>query len=605
MHRHRGEIVATHSMTPNKLMRFTVIHFAPEPLYALMAIAVGGWLGALGAPASAAINIVAPTIALPYSATAQTGSFEVVVQNSGAASQQIGDDSVEISLGTSVTGFTFTGGGATMTTPYLFPGSLGPRVSEANANETIQATDFASTNDANATLQTAGTLGLLKANFQVTGGTSGQFPLNFISIATDPLGTVLHDQATHTITTTLQSGLLVIQAPIAYWHGTTDGIWTTDNLATGATNWRTTLTGPADTHIPPGNTTDVFFTAATGATHLSTTLGTDFSIKGLTFTGAATTPVSIGGPGTLTLGVDGLTVQSGSSAHTINTAVTLGASQIWNVANAPTNPLTIGGVLTVGAGQTLTKTGGGEVSLTAQPALQNGSNLLISAGTIKIQATSGTSAIGSAVTATIASGATLELAGSVPLLSNGANRAVISNSSGALGGGLVIDAGADQQVGAITGSGTTTIGAGGQLTVNSIQQSSLAIGGTSGNPGLLTIAPSNAAGQSLAAIGSGGQSVASTIAMSNNLATRSFSLLPSTLPATTAPFATNLASVADGLGAPFADETPDALSVSVNATHSAVATENGLVSEPSTALLTAIGIVAVGAYQLARRSRTA
>ncbi len=86
------------------------------------------------------------------------------------------------------------------------------------------------------------------------------------------------------------------------------------------------------------------------------------------------------------------------------------------------------------------------------------------AGTLRFKATGGAASIGTGVTATVASGATLELAGSVSSLSSGGNRVNITNNSTAAAGILV--SGTNQQVGSIDGSGTTQANAGSDLTAN-------------------------------------------------------------------------------------------------------------------------------------------
>jgi hypothetical protein len=106
--------------------------------------------------------------------------------------------------------------------------------------------------------------------------------------------------------------------------------------------------------------------------------------------------------------------------------------------------------------------------------------------------------VGSGVTATVSSGATLELAGSVSALANGSNRVNVIDNSNAPG---VLVSGTNQQVGNIDGSGKTQVNAGSDLKVNHIIQGALVIGGTSKNPGLMTIDASDANGNPLASIG--------------------------------------------------------------------------------------------------------
>ncbi|HEV3417120.1 MAG TPA: PEP-CTERM sorting domain-containing protein, partial [Pirellulales bacterium] len=109
---------------------------------------------------------------------------------------------------------------------------------------------------------------------------------------------------------------------------------------------------------------------------------------------------------------------------------------------------------------------------------------------------SGTATIGAGVTATVNSGATLELAGSVSALSAGANRVSIINNSQVAGGGLLVS-GTNQQVGNIDGSGNVTVNAGANLTANHIVQNALLIGGAAGNPANVTIDASDASGNPL------------------------------------------------------------------------------------------------------------
>ena len=252
----------------------------------------------------------------------------------------------------------------------------------------------------------------------------------------------------------------------AYWTGNVDASWNTINQAATATNWATDATGATDTQDYPGATTDVFFNAsAANGSHLSTTLAANFSIKGLTFSSAATSSVTIGGASTLTLGTDGIAVQSGAAAPTINSPLTLGGSQNWTINGA--NPLTVNGALST-AGFTLTKMGTGTLTVGGVPNLATNSALNVSAGTLILQPTAAPT-IGSGVTATVAAGATLQLAGSVSALSNGAARVNITNSSTAAGTGVIVS-GTNQQVGAIDGAGNLTVNAGGTLTANHVRQ---------------------------------------------------------------------------------------------------------------------------------------
>ena len=73
---------------------------------------------------------------------------------------------------------------------------------------------------------------------------------------------------------------------------------------------------------------------------------------------------------------------------------------------------------------------------------------------------------------------------------------VVNDSTAA---GIVVS-GTNQVVGNIDGSGTTQVNAGSDLTANHIIQTALVIGGTAGNPALVTIAASDAGGAPLGLI---------------------------------------------------------------------------------------------------------
>jgi hypothetical protein len=467
------------------------------------------WAGCLVllAPASlfAAVTatVTAPAITLPYSASSQTGTFEVYIQSSGSPMPQVGSQQSELQL-PSYSPITFIGSSQftqTNTTPvvhpYIIPGQS-PSERVINSNQTVEGEDFVM--GSYPTLSNGA--GLLLVSYTVPAGATGYYPMTFADYSSDPenpnpFGTGLFDATSAQIPTTDQNGSIAILPPTAYWRGTVGGNWTPADLQTGVTNWTIDSAGTTDTHIAPGASTDVFFVGA-GAQNLNTTLGANFSIKGLTFTSTATTPVAIGGSSMLTIGADGVTVQSGSAAHTISSPVTLGGSQTWQVNNATSAPLTVGGAMTVPAGVNLAKSGSGELVVAGPPTFGNGSSVTVNGGTLKFNLT-GPANIGTSVTATVATGATLELAGSISGLSStssAAARVNVANNSTVPGGGLLVT-GTNQQVGAITGSGNLTLAAGGSLTVNSIRQAAIIIGGTPGNPAQLTIDASNSSGTSL------------------------------------------------------------------------------------------------------------
>ncbi len=175
-----------------------------------------------------------------------------------------------------------------------------------------------------------------------------------------------------------------------------------------------------------------------------------------------------------------------------------------NGTNAGAN--TISGLLADnGSGRlAITKNGSGLWLLSVHNTYSGGTAVL--AGTLKFNVTSGSPTIAAGVTATVASGATLELAGSVSALgSAGGNRTHVLNNSTSLG---LIVSGTSQIVGGIDGTGNVQVNAGSDLTADHIIQNALIIGGAAGNPGLVTIDAADAAGNPLA----GGMSLAGSLA---------------------------------------------------------------------------------------------
>jgi autotransporter-associated beta strand protein len=146
------------------------------------------------------------------------------------------------------------------------------------------------------------------------------------------------------------------------------------------------------------------------------------------------------------------------------------------------------------AGQlAVTKSGSGVWVLSGANTYSGGTTVL--SGTLKLNITSGTPTIATGVTATVASGATLELAGSVSALgSAGGNRVQIENDSTASG---IVVSGTNQVVGGINGAGNTQVNAGSDLTADYIVQNALVIGGAAGSPGLVTIDASDSSGNPL------------------------------------------------------------------------------------------------------------
>ncbi len=125
-----------------------------------------------------------------------------------------------------------------------------------------------------------------------------------------------------------------------YWTGTSAG-GPTWNSTIGGTNWSIDPNSITDPGNSPTSTDDVFF-VFNPENNPTTTLGQDFSIKGLTFTSDATSPVTIGGANTLTIGTDGLTL-NGPASDIISANVAVGGAQTWANNSPSATTLTVSG----------------------------------------------------------------------------------------------------------------------------------------------------------------------------------------------------------------------------------------------------------------------
>jgi hypothetical protein len=91
-----------------------------------------------------------------------------------------------------------------------------------------------------------------------------------------------------------------------------------------------------------------------------------------------------------------------------------------------------GGTLIDNPAAKLVVAGGGALEIDAAPTLADSSSILVTNGSrLKLNVQSGAATVGTGVTATVSSSATLELAGTVSALSSGSNRVNITNSSNA------------------------------------------------------------------------------------------------------------------------------------------------------------------------------
>ncbi|MGA2030663.1 MAG: autotransporter-associated beta strand repeat-containing protein [Thermoguttaceae bacterium] len=134
-------------------------------------------------------------------------------------------------------------------------------------------------------------------------------------------------------------------ASIYYWTG--DGAVANWNSTAGGTNWSTNSSSVSDPGNSPGSGDSVYFVFSPEQNASATILGQDFSIIGLTFNAAASTPVGIGGANTLTVGTGGITALAGGASQTISANVNVGATQTWTD-NASTSAETIGGTFHAG-----------------------------------------------------------------------------------------------------------------------------------------------------------------------------------------------------------------------------------------------------------------
>ncbi len=212
---------------------------------------------------------------------------------------------------------------------------------------------------------------------------------------------------------TISFSLSGLTADQAYWKGAYGGSW---NSTAPGYNWTTGTGSTTQVSALPTATTDIFF-AANGQATSNTTLGQDFSVKSVTFSGNAPS-TTIGGSNTLTIGT-GLSVGAGTASHAINANVQLGATQDWNIGSGST--LAVGG--SVSGSAALSKDGAGTLVVSGTNTYNGGTSV-----------TSGTLQVANALSLPVGHDLTITGAGSVVALSSGLTSAVKI-------GGLSIDAG--------------------------------------------------------------------------------------------------------------------------------------------------------------------
>ncbi len=311
-----------------------------------------------------------------------------------------------------------------------------------------------------------------------------------------------------------------------------------------------TLTGGGSL-ILGGNNTFSGGTTVTSGTLTTTASGT-------VGPGPLAVNATTGNVSTVNLG-DSQTVSALSSAVSGGTATLNIAAPVALTVNQSTNTNFAGTLVNSG---TLVKSGGGTLEIDAPPTLGANSALVVNAGRLRFS-TSSPGAMSSGVSATIAVGATLELAGSASALASGSNRTNILNSSQLAGGALLVT-GTNQQVGNIDGSGIVNVNSGANLTANHINQSALIVGGAMGNPATVVIAPSDPSGNPLVVA-----SASSGLAFAGEFTSDQ----PLSVDASVTPLLVPVLSGAEGMG-----EGPHAVNLS------------NAVPEPTSLVLAAVGL---------------
>ncbi len=249
----------------------------------------------------------------------------------------------------------------------------------------------------------------------------------------------------------------------ATWTSASDGSWGTGASA----NWIDT----SGVHAAPGvyagfTTTDTATFNGSGAGANISLNGASPSLKSMTFSGAVSYNIKPGSGGTLRL-------NNGAIAATVG----VGATQ-----QEISAPVTVTGGLT--------KSGAGTLVLSGASNSYTG-DIHVDGGTLRLAAPMASTTSVTAVTVTVASGATLDLAGSVSNLSTGSSvssrATIVDNNSPTDVNVGVLASGHNQQVGGIDGTGATQVADGADLTADHINEAALIIGSGS----IFTLNPSD------------------------------------------------------------------------------------------------------------------
>ncbi len=227
---------------------------------------------------------------------------------------------------------------------------------------------------------------------------------------------------------------------------------TSNNLGV-TTNYSTDAAGSTVSTITPTGITDVVFSANAGtAANFNTTLGSVTAVNSLEFTGtgttAGTTPVTIGGAGTLTINAanntfaagTAIVIDAGAAADTISANLNLATSESFN--NNSASRFTISGAIgstNAGTVLTLNDAGGGGFLLSGANTY-TGSTVVASGTTLLGSGT----ALGNAANTVAINGGTLNL-----------NGQTVTQSSLTLAGGVLADTAATPGSLVLSATGTT------------------------------------------------------------------------------------------------------------------------------------------------------
>ena len=290
-----------------------------------------------------------------------------------------------------------------------------------------------------------------------------------------------------TITTTAVQWRFIATLPPPAWTGYSDNSWTTSG------NW--------SSQQVPINGQSVTFNDLS-ISNLSTVLDTNYNVSSVIVT-TPSGPVSIGGTNTLTLG-SGIDLSAASQNLTITSPVAMGGNQTWNVAGGQTMSVN-GGVSDNGAGNALTLTGSGMVSLggattyNGVTTINTNCSLQMSASNVLPNGTNAASNVGD-----ITNNGTLDLNGTAQAV-NGLNGSGVVDNTG--GGAAILTIGVNNDGGTFTGfiqdtSGNLTLVKNGSGT-EALKGTNTYSGGTIVNSGFISFYTPAAFGSGPVTVNSG------------------------------------------------------------------------------------------------------